>query len=49
MQFNLFHVSGNLVTSRGPATAVEFGLNLLSVLFGSEERTKIAKDIIYTL
>lgn len=41
--------AGNLVTSRGPATAVEFGLSLLEVLLGNEEKVKVAKGILYPL
>ncbi|XP_060849925.1 protein dj-1beta-like isoform X2 [Rhopalosiphum padi] len=42
-------VDGNLVTSRGPATAVEFGLTLVEVLLGNEEKDKVAKGILYPL
>jgi len=42
-------VDGNLVTSRGPATAVEFGLSLVEVLLGNEEKVKVAKGILYPL
>lgn len=38
---------GNLVTSRGPATAVEFGLSLVEVLLGNEEKVKVANGILY--
>jgi hypothetical protein len=37
------------VTSRGPATAVEFGLSLVEVLLGNEEKVKVAKAILYPL
>jgi len=37
------------VTSRGPATAVEFGLTLVEVLLGYEEKVKVAKGILYPL
>jgi len=37
------------VTSRGPATAVEFGLALVEVLLGNEEKVKVAKGILYPL
>lgn len=40
-------IAGNLVTSRGPATAVEFGLSLVEVLLGNEEKVKVAKGILY--
>ncbi|XP_015378990.1 PREDICTED: protein DJ-1 homolog C-like [Diuraphis noxia] len=39
----------NLVTSRGPATAIEFGLSLVEVLLGNEEKIKVAKGILYPL
>jgi protein DJ-1 len=42
-------IDGNLVTSRGPATAVEFGLSLVEVLLGKEEKVKVAKGILYPL
>lgn len=42
-------IAGNLVTSRGPATAVEFGLTLVGVLLGIEERAKVAEAILYPL
>lgn len=46
----IIHIfSGNLVTSRGPATAVEFGLSLVEVLVGKEEKVKVAKGILYPL
>jgi hypothetical protein len=43
------YIAGNLVTSRGPATAVEFGLTLVEVLLGNEEKDKVAKGILYPL
>ncbi|XP_050424386.1 protein dj-1beta-like [Adelges cooleyi] len=42
-------VDGKLVTSRGPATAVEFGLRLVEVLLNKEEKDKVAKGILYPL
>jgi len=43
------YIAGNLVTSRGPATAVEFGLTLVEVLLSNEEKDKVAKGILYPL
>jgi len=37
------------VTSRGPATAIEFGLSLVEVLLGNEDKIKVAKGILYPL
>lgn len=37
---------GNLITSRGAGTAVEFGLALVKALFGGEESEKIAAAIM---
>lgn len=45
----VLYVSGNLITSRGPATSVEFGLCLLEVMLGKEVKIKIARDILYPL
>ena len=39
-------VDGNIITSEGPATAVEFALTLIEKLCGKEESQKIRKDII---
>ena len=39
-------VSGNLVTSQGPGTALRFALQLGEELYGSEKRGKIAKEML---
>ncbi len=38
---------GNIITSRGLGTALEFGLCLLEVLAGEEEAARIRKAIVY--
>jgi protein deglycase len=38
-------VDGNLITSRGAGTAVEFGLHLVEVLFSPSLRTNVAEAI----
>ena len=40
-------VDGNLITSRGVGTAIDFALELISVLVGQEMAKKIASDIVY--
>jgi 4-methyl-5(b-hydroxyethyl)-thiazole monophosphate biosynthesis len=39
-------VSGNLVTSQGPGTAIQFALQLGQELFGAEKREQIAKEML---
>jgi protein deglycase len=39
-------VSGNIITSQGPATALSFSLKLGEVLYGVEKRTDIAKAML---
>lgn len=39
--------SGNLITSRGPATAVFIALKLIEEIKGKEKRDKIARDILF--
>lgn len=39
--------SGNIITSRGPATAVFLALKLIEVIEGKEVRDKIAADILF--
>jgi protein deglycase len=41
-------VSGNLITSQGPATALAFSLQLGEILYGSEKRNEIAKGMLTT-
>ena len=38
---------GNLVTSQGPATAMEFALKLVEFLVGVEKRNSVAKDLLF--
>ncbi|MDR2486747.1 MAG: DJ-1/PfpI family protein, partial [Clostridiales Family XIII bacterium] len=38
---------GNLITSRGPATAMVFALALIEELCGAEKRGQIAADLLY--
>lgn len=40
-------VDGNLITSRGVGTAIDFALELISVLMGNDVAKKIASDIVY--
>ena len=40
-------VDGNLITSRGVGTAIDFALELIEVLAGGEMAKKIASDIVY--
>jgi 4-methyl-5(b-hydroxyethyl)-thiazole monophosphate biosynthesis len=39
-------VDGNLVTSRGPGTAIEFALKLVEILFGKEKASEVAAPMI---
>lgn len=38
--------SGNVITSRGPGTAMEFSLTLVKILFGEKTATQIAQDVL---
>ncbi len=38
---------GNIITSRGPAKAVDFALNIVKVLVGEKEAEALRKDILY--
>lgn len=40
-------VDGNVTTSRGMGTAIDFGLTLISQLLGAEKAQEIAESIIY--
>lgn len=40
-------VDGNIITSRGVGTAIDFALELIKVLCGEAVSKKIAKDIVY--
>ncbi|MBI1979289.1 MAG: DJ-1/PfpI family protein [Elusimicrobia bacterium] len=39
-------IDGNIITSKGPGTAVEFALSIVEKLCGKEESQKIRKDIL---
>jgi 4-methyl-5(b-hydroxyethyl)-thiazole monophosphate biosynthesis len=39
-------VDGNLITSRGPGTAVEFGLELVAQLFGRQRAREVARTML---
>ena len=40
-------VDGNIITSRGVGTAIDFALEIISVLVGKEMAKKIASEIVY--
>ena len=40
-------VSGNVITSRGPATAMKFALAIISYIKGREKAEEIARDLLY--
>jgi 4-methyl-5(b-hydroxyethyl)-thiazole monophosphate biosynthesis len=39
-------VDGGIVTSRGPATAIEFALTLVELLFGADKRHAVAAPLV---
>jgi 4-methyl-5(b-hydroxyethyl)-thiazole monophosphate biosynthesis len=39
-------VDGNLITSQGPATALEFALAIVESLFGAERRKQVAEPML---
>lgn len=39
-------VDGNCVTSRGPATAIDFALKLVEVLYGSEKAKEVGEPML---
>jgi protein deglycase len=39
-------VDGNLVTSRGPGTAVEFGLRLVALLYGEDRASEVGERML---
>lgn len=39
-------VDGNVVTSRGPGTAIEFALALVSLLYGEEKAAEVAEPML---
>jgi 4-methyl-5(b-hydroxyethyl)-thiazole monophosphate biosynthesis len=38
---------GNIITSRGPATAMDFALAIIEELAGQDKRNEIATDLLY--
>lgn len=41
-------VDGNLITSRGPGTSMEFALAIVEKLFGREKALELAKIMLFT-
>lgn len=39
-------MDGNLITSRGPGTALEFALTLVEKLYGSEKAKEVAMPMV---
>lgn len=39
-------IDGNIITSRGPATALEFAISIIEVLRGRDIAEKISKDLL---
>ena len=42
-------VDGNLITSQGPATSLEFSLKLVEILFGAAVAKRVASEMLTTL
>lgn len=40
-------VDGNLITSRGPGTSMEFALGIVEKLFGREKALEIARAMLF--
>ena len=40
-------IDGNIITSQGPATAMDFGLALISVLKGKDKAAEIAEGLLW--
>lgn len=40
-------VSGNIITSRGPATAMEFALTLIEFLTGTQKAEEVSESLLY--
>lgn len=40
-------VDGNLITSRGPGTAMEFALGIVEKLFGREKALELARAMLF--
>jgi 4-methyl-5(b-hydroxyethyl)-thiazole monophosphate biosynthesis len=41
-------VSGNIITSKGPGTAMEFSLKLVGALFGHEKEEQLKREMIFS-
>lgn len=41
-------VDGNLITSRGPGTTMEFALGIVEKLFGRDKALELAKPMLFT-
>ena len=41
-------VDGNLITSRGPGTTMEFALGVVEKLFGRDKALELAKPMLFT-
>lgn len=41
-------VDGNVITSQGPATSLEFSLKLVEVLFGKQKAADVGAEMLYT-
>lgn len=41
-------VDGNLITSRGPGTTMEFALAIVEKLFGRQKALELAKGLVFT-
>lgn len=42
-------IDGNLITSRGPALAMDFSLAIVEHLCGTEKRHSLAKELLFNL
>ena len=40
-------VDGNLITSRGPGTTIEFALGIVEKLFGLQKALELAKALVF--
>lgn len=41
-------VDGNLITSRGPGTSMEFALAIVEKFFGRQKAIELAKTMLFT-
>jgi 4-methyl-5(b-hydroxyethyl)-thiazole monophosphate biosynthesis len=46
VQSSAIVIDGNLITSRGPGTAMDFALSLIELLEGSEMRAKVNQQLV---